>query len=268
MKLPARTHLLLCCAAALHLAGVPALGEEPNQDAQIAAKDHWVLQSLLSFDKPVVSFLYGGKPSAELLPGWRRAPVKRESLPDGRTRYVLTWTDPNTGLEARIVAVDYADYPAVEWTAYLRNTGATPTTILEQVRAIDASLGNASMPATLRTTQGDNFSAGSYAPLEFKLDRQARSFEPAGGRPTNGAWPYFNVDYGRSGVIVALGWPGQWQALFSQENNAVVARGGQETTRMRLLPGEEIRTPLVAVLLGRGGLDRWAKLVETVVSRP
>jgi len=232
----------------------------------MSAKDQWVRQRLLSLNQPVVSFIYDGTPSEHLMPGWMMAPLETKMLSNGQTRYMMKWTDPATGLEVRVVAVDYSDYPAVEWTAYIRNGGARETPILEQVRAINSGFrrGTAQVPgldpnggspireAVLRTTQGDNFSAGSYEPLEFRLNELAKSFQPAGGRPTNGAWPFFNIDYGREGVILALGWPGQWQAQFMIEKDLVSAVAGQETTHLRLRPGEEIRTPLVALLFWKG----------------
>jgi alpha-galactosidase len=219
---------------------------------ELDSRDRWVRRVLLSEDRPVVSFAYGGTPSSELLAGWQKAPLETRQLPDGSTQHALTWTDPRTGLEVRLVSKVCADFPEVEWTAYLKNEGSAPTPIIEHLLGIDAAFGRAPAEAVLRTTQGDNYSAASYQPSEYPLAGEARSFEPTGGRPTNGAWPYFNVDYGQSGVIVALGWPGQWQARFGREKNEVWARGGQETTHLKLEPGEEIRTPLVALLFWKG----------------
>jgi len=218
-------------------------------------RDRWVQWELLSFDKPVVSFLYNGIPSGELLPGWRQSTLSTQALSGGRTQYQMTWTDPATGLEVRVVAVDYGDYPAVEWTGYLRNAGAKVTPLIENLRGVDLSFEGASEDLVLRTTQGDNYSASSFEPLSFKLGPQARSFQPVGGRPTNGAWPYFNLDAGNEGMILALGWPGQWQAQFSQQGGVITIRGGQETTHLVLRPGEEIRTPLTAVLFWEG--ENW-----------
>ena len=104
---------------------------------EMKAKEQWVQQTLLSPDRPVVSFCYNGTPSARLLAGWQKKPIETQHLPDERTQYVMTWTDPATGLEVRIVAVDYGDYPAVEWTAYLKNKGSAATPIIEQVLGID-----------------------------------------------------------------------------------------------------------------------------------
>lgn len=243
--------LLVLSYAVLAFTSVACGRDEFVTPAEMAAKDAWVQRNVFAIDRPVASFIYGGVPSAELLPGWRKAPIVTSDLGEGRTRSVQRWTDPVTGLELRIVSVDYRDFPAVEWTAYLTNRGTKETPIIEAVRGIDAEFGGAPGGTVLRTTRGDNFSARSYEPLRYTLDGETKTFEPVGGRPTNGAWPYFNLDYGNRGVILALGWPGQWQAGFVRHGDAVRVWGGQETTHLRLEPGEEIRTPLVALVFWR-----------------
>jgi len=82
------------------------------------------------------SFTYDGQPSAALLAAW---PVKvaDEQLDAHRTRRTITWADPKTGLEVRCVAVDYADYPAVEWAVWFKNTGTADTPILENIQGLD-----------------------------------------------------------------------------------------------------------------------------------
>ncbi|HEY1765048.1 MAG TPA: alpha-galactosidase [Opitutaceae bacterium] len=240
--------------AALALSPCARADDLVNQE-ELASRDQWVRNVLLSSDKPVVSFRYDGTPSSQLLPGWRKAPMETSQLPGGRSRHSVTWTDPRTGLSVRMVVTEYADYPAVDWTAYLKNEGSATTPLIEGILGIDSQFGRAPAGAVLRTTQGDNYSAASYQPLEYALDAEAKSFEPVGGRPTNGAWPYFNIDYGQRGILVALGWPGQWQARFAREKNEISVRGGQETTHLRLEPGEEIRTPLVALVFWKG--ENW-----------
>ena len=50
-----------------------------------------------------------------------------------------------------------------------------------------------------------------------------------------------------------LGWPGQWAAQFDCDQASVLKiRGGQELTRLKLLPGEEIRTPLSVLMFWKG----------------
>ena len=99
----------------------------------------------------------------------------------------------------------------------------------------------------LHHQRGDSCTPDSYEPLTTTLEPRADArFAPAGGRPTNGAWPYFNVQWGDEGMIAAIGWPGQWAASFTRDAGHMLhVRGGQELTHFKLQPGEEVRTPLV-----------------------
>lgn len=239
---PLRSILLACTFLLSAAAGAPIHADE------LAAKAQWMFDHLGRDAKPVFSFRYGGIPAEQLLPGWNRTSKATESLSGGRTRREDRWQDPRSGLEVRLVSVEYGEFPAVEWTVYVANRGASDSALIEGLEAIDATFPAGAAPVTLRTTRGDNYTASSYEPFAFPLDGETRTFEPVKGRSTNGAWPYFNLDAGNHGVILALGWPGQWQAGFSQAGGAIRVAGGQQTTRLRLHPGEEIRTPLVALV--------------------
>ena len=73
------------------------------------------------------------------------------------------------------------------------------------------------------------------------------------GLPAGGDLPYFNIECNGEGIIFAIGWLGQWAAQFNRDNaNGLDLRVGQELTHFRLMPGEEVRTPLIAMpVLGR-----------------
>ena len=73
--------------------------------------------------------------------------------------------------------------------------------------------------------------------------------------------PYFDLEGEGDGVILVLGWPGQWSAEFTvAPDRAVSVRGGQELTRFKLLPGEEVRSPLAVVQFYRGSWLRGQNL--------
>ena len=59
------------------------------------------------------SFIYGGKPSAELLETWTRA-HGAQRLDDQRTEHTLTFTDPQTGLVVRCVVIE-RPYFNLQW---------------------------------------------------------------------------------------------------------------------------------------------------------
>jgi len=225
----------------------------------------------LSASGPPFSFTYGGKASAELLPTWE---LKRESGPiedpaqwPGRVQHTLTWTDPKTGLVLRCVAIEYRDYPTVEWTLYFRNTGEADTPILADIQALDAQIvRGGKQEFLLHHAVGSPCSKGDYGPLLTELKPNAtKRIAAAGGRPTNTDWSYFNIEWGsrdgdipptanKEGMIVVVGWPGQWAATFARNGGTTLRiRAGQELTHFKLLPGEEVRSPLMVLQFWKGG---------------
>jgi alpha-galactosidase len=204
--------------------------------------------------KPFFSFMYDGKPSAEFLKSWD---VKQSSrkLDEARTEYTLTYVDPATKLTIRCIGVEYGDFPAVEWMVYFKNAGGKDTPILSDIQALDDSIvRETDAEFTLRSTIGDNCTAASYQPtIETLGPKAVKQLAAVGGRPTNCSWPYWNFETGGKGAVIGLGWPGQWAAKFERdEAKTLRIRAGQELTHFKLLPGEEVRTPLVAVLFYQG----------------
>jgi alpha-galactosidase len=158
-------------------------------------------------------------------------------------------------LQVRCVAVEYRDFPTVEWTLYFKNTSTHDTPILENIQALDALFErNAKGDFVLHHHKGTFVRADDFEPLQTILKpEQKERFAPPAGRPCGQAWPYFNLEWPSAGVIVVVGWPGQWTAQFVRDAGdgcRVVA--GQELTRLRLRPGEEVRTPLIVVQFWKG----------------
>jgi alpha-galactosidase len=209
---------------------------------------------------PPFSFVYDGKPSSELLSAWE---LKRETrqIDDpaqwpGRTEHVLTWTDTKTRLVVRCVAIEYRDYAAVEWTLYFKNTGTADTPILEKIQALDAAWDRGAQGEfLLHHNVGSPASKSDYAPLQTPLKpNAAKRISAAGGRPTNSDLSYFNLEWPGEGVIIVVGWPGQWAAEFARDGSTGIhIRAGQELTHFKLLPGEEVRTPLIVLQFWKGG---------------
>ncbi|MBM3474540.1 MAG: hypothetical protein FJX75_14850 [Armatimonadetes bacterium] len=221
---------------------------------------------------PPFPFVYDGRHSDELLAGWRFTEEIRDMtqfapsanwdrVPDfrpdsrGSRRRTQTYTDPATGLELRCAIVEYADFPVVEWTLHFRNTGSADAPILQDIQALDTRFGRPTDGFVLHHNVGSPCQPNDYEPLTTPLapDAQFR-LSAAGGRPTNSDLCYFSLDSGSEGEIIALGWPGQWAAQFTRDGSeAVRVTAGQELTHFRLHPGEEVRTPLVALQFWQGG---------------
>jgi len=183
----------------------------------------------------------------------------RRQLDDQRTEHTLTYTDPKTGLVARAVAIEYHDFPTVEWTLYFGNTGTVDTPLLTDIRAIDTRFRRGKDGEfTLHHNTGSPAGPNDYQPHATPLRPKAtQRIATSGGRSTNSDMPYFNVAWPGQGVIVVLGWPGQWAAEFSRDDGTGLrVSGGQELTRLKLHPGEEVRTPLAVMQFWKGDVVR------------
>jgi alpha-galactosidase len=229
-----------------------------TQVGDMQQKQTWIAEHLLDAQPRLpFSFVYRGQPSEGLLAQWPKT-VESKRLEAARTQYTWTWTDPRTGLEVRCVAVDCADYPAVEWTVYLKNTGQINAPFLENIQGLDVGFERDAQAEeyVLNGIKGDFCTADSYEPYQRVLrPNTGAEFAPGVGKSSNGpeGWPYFNLQKPGGGVILAIGWPGQWASSFTRDSaTGLRVQAGQQLTRLRLHPGEEIRTPLIALLFWQG----------------
>lgn len=203
---------------------------------------------------PPFSFTYDGQPSATALGSWPSTRATR-TLDSTRIEHVLTWRDPKTALEVRWVAIAYQDFPTVEWTLFFKNTGSADTPLLSDIRALDTSLERTGTDEfVLHHHKGTFVRADDFEPLTAILTPcSEQRFAPPGGRPLGAVFPYYNVDWGNQGVILAIGWPGQWSAEFTRDPGlGLRLSAGQERTRLKLHPGEEIRSPLIVLQFWTG----------------
>ena len=150
---------------------------------------------------PPVSFTLDGTPSAELCANWVQA--QREEPGETATSFVRKLTNPEGTLELRLEGKVYHDYPVIEWTVFLRNTGTADTGIFEKLRSCDSVLGLfGGDPLTLHQNKGDTCTADSFEPFQTAFAPGADlAVANTGGRPTQTAFPYFNLEGKGRGVI-------------------------------------------------------------------
>lgn len=221
------------------------------------------------------SFRYDGRPSGEFLREWVLERNERR-LDDTRIEHTLTYTHPSSPLKVRAVAVEYTRHAAVEWTLYLSNTGKWPSRMVENIQALDAGFARAGGGEfMLHHALGSRTLADDYRPLETVLPAKfEKKLATTGGRGSDAEMPYFNLAWPGRGVVMAVGWPGQWAARFVRdEGRAVRVTAGQELTHFRLMAGEEVRSPLIALVFYQGdwldGQNAWRRwMVECNVPRP
>lgn len=238
-------------AAASQWVAANLQASQPNATSQAAPASETVAPHLA---RPPFSFNYDSRSSDRLLKQW---PVQQSSrdLDARRTEGVLIWSDPQTVLQVRCVAVEYHDFPTVEWTLYFKNTGTNATPVIENIQALELDLRRGTNGEfLLHHNIGSPADGNDYGPLATPLGpRATKRIGGAGGRPTNSDWSNFNLGWPGQGVIVAVGWPGQWAAEFARDDaHGLHLRAGQELTHFKLLPGEEVRSPLMVLQFWKG----------------
>lgn len=158
---------------------------------------------------------------------------------------------PGLNFEVR----NYAEHRAVEWQVQLQRP-------LEGVPPLYEDLKSADFIATFPTDRpiALHWSNGSHADIsDFQPHVQAltpgerEELESFGGRSSDGVMPYFHLASEGGGLIVALGWPGDWKASFELlAPGKVRVKAGLKRSRFRLDAGEKVRLPSLLLMSYRG----------------
>ncbi|MEI6520884.1 MAG: alpha-galactosidase [bacterium] len=140
----------------------------------------------------------------------------------------------------------YAGYGAYEWTVWFENTGTKNSGVIRNMEAADIAFTGKN--PILKGILGDH--ENQYRPYARILEEAPVHFRSEKGRPTHIWFPYFNLEHGDGGTLIALGWGGTWEALFTTDNNGnthFTATGTNDLCTY-LKPGEKIRSPLMSFL--------------------
>ena len=215
----------------------------------------WIDSHLTEETLPPFSFMYGGHPAASLLETWE---FNKETThhDDAKTAGVLTYRDRQSGLVVQCDWEVFSDFPALEWVVRFRNEGTADTPILEDVQALDAVFTrNEEDEFVLHRALGSSASRDDFAPITDVLHPNTTiELAPVGGRSSNThALPFFNIETTGGGVMLGIGWSGQWSASFQTDDaKNLKLRAGMELTHLKLHPGEGIRTPRILLLFWEG----------------
>lgn len=201
------------------------------------------------------SFKYGGVASEELLPKWN---FEQKRLDPLRSEY--SWTDPETKFKVCASVRLFEKFAAVDGMLRFENGSDKDSKLLEEVRTTKMNFlfRCDKEPMVLNTLTGDTCNEKSWLPVAYPLKPgESKAFRPLGGRPSNGAFPFWNLqhrelrddDPASRGVFISLGWSGQWNAAFHRTDSSNLNfTSGMETLSTILHPGESIRTPRVLLM--------------------
>ncbi len=233
----------------------------------------------------LVSFLYNETPFEEC--GFRQEVFEEKNIK------TTVYTHPD-GLKVTNILRKLDTYGAYEWVNWFENTGDKPTGILSRIWDGDfafplekeeprpgAYLPDPQQSVRIFSPRGSDWSADEFScdPDLLVGERyptilypgEAREYKPSGGRSSSGAHaPFFNIYQKGRGVIVALGWTGQWLCRVLREGEHVTVNTGIENTSFRLLPKEKIRTSSTVVLFYEGtpvhAQNLWRRLIKNEYS--
>lgn len=202
------------------------------------------------------SFVYNGKHSSSFLKDWQ---LTEEMPPTGRgwNERHFVYCDPVTNLQVVFECRLYKDFPATEWVLHFQNGGSEDTPIIENIQALDISLERRLQGDFIfHHSLGSNASKNDFAPLSDPLRMSVPiHLAPVGGRSSSTtALPFFNIEaVGEGGIILGIGWTGQWAANIMQSDEKTVSvQAGMELTHLKLHPQERIRSPRISLLNWKG----------------
>jgi len=151
----------------------------------------------------------------------------------------------------RIETQAYPDQAATEWQFRLRAPEAGESPLYENLKSADFEVGFApDAKVRLHWSKGSHSEPGDFEPKTNPLVvSEVFSLESFGGRSSDGVMPYFNLASEGGGLIVAVGWTGDWKASFElQANGKVRVIAGLKRTRFRLALDEEVRLPSILAM--------------------
>lgn len=263
MKKRNRTYEVIVCILLLCTFAVCFAINGSNGCAPINLSDSSYLKqfvyyniNILYSDSLPFSFSYGGQSSASLLSGIKPT-IRKYKITDNIETVEKEWRCKD-GLIVTLSAKSYFDYSAIEWLVYISFNGKRESKIISNLYSIDLLFPiNEDNSIIIHSNKGDDCTKYSYQPYKIVLNRnQSEIFSPTeenrpSGRSSTGprGWPYWNIQNGTHGWILAVGWPGTWQNIIDYENDSSFrVRAGQKIFKAVLRSGETIRTPLICVL--------------------
>lgn len=208
----------------------------------------------LKEDLPSFSFRYAEQPFDTIRADWSFT-RQQKSLDDNRLQQIIFFSDPKTPLLVKCDIIEYPRFSAKEWLVWFTNHGSEDSGIIDEIRCLNLRMAASPSDAfILHFALGDHNSADSFAPQSKELRTGEKVvFSPRAGRSSDPYLPFFNVQGKEGGMIIAIGWSGQWQAEFERNSDGTLSiRAGLQTAHFKLHPGETIRVPRIVTLEWKG----------------
>ena len=142
----------------------------------------------------------------------------------------------------------YADFDALEWQVRLRAPINGDVPVFDNLPSADFAVTFPKVTTTtLHSSQGSHGDTTDFRMRSEELTAgNIVSLSSFGGRSSDGTMPYFNLESGAGGLIVAIGWSGDWKAtLLRQDDGSIHVTAGLKQAHFRLLNQESVRLPSI-----------------------
>lgn len=240
---------VFCCGAAM---AQTSMRMSPKD--QICEK--WIERHFSKSAIPPFSFTYDGAHSDTFLKKWKFTKAEPSVSDNGEVQRSFFWTDKDNGLQVECKVKNFRDFNAMEWVLYFRNLSDSRNTgRIADVKSTHISLKSAKEGAWhLFYAKGSEASKEDFMALtkEYSVG-DSLTMIPQLGRSSSGSFPYFNAKTPEGGMVFAIGWTGTWKAdIIRPSDDMFTVSTGLKNLDTYLRPGEEIRTPLTAMIPWQG----------------
>ncbi len=200
------------------------------------------LEKELSFENVPVAFSFDGLKNEGLSPDLR--PSVR-SFSCGSDVNVTEFTAiAAKGMILSVRKTSYADFPVTEWGADMQSFARTDSEILSDFAITSVLMGSSPV---LSYGNGDTRNGELFQRFTEKVDKEI-IISPDFCRGADGASPFMTLKFSEYTVKLGIGWPGKWKMVFTPVDGGVRYTLTQARCRMRLHPGETMRTPNLTLL--------------------
>ncbi|MBQ7653980.1 MAG: hypothetical protein IJS17_02795, partial [Clostridia bacterium] len=168
----------------------------------------------------------------------------------GKTTYI-TVTNEKRGLQATIEATFYEAVASCDWTVYIKNIADKNSADISDFYAIDTTFGTGK--TTLYWSNGGTNDNEMFTVRQMPLQAVKWTASSTYGKSSDEYMPVFNLSGEKYSVVASIGWSGQWNAKMSQKLCGAYFNARQEEFDAYLLPGEEVRSPLISLSFYKSG---------------
>ncbi len=192
------------------------------------------------YSKIPFSFCYGGKVFDGFSDKEMICKNKEILSSEDKETQIITFLLEDS-VKITLLLTHYFSHGVTEHTVWFENVSDKNS---KQIEKIKTEITFSGKYPVLKGILGDH--VNYYRPYCMDMQNNSVEFSSDSGRATHINFPYFNLEYGNCGVMLAIGWAGSWSARFVSESDEKCTYTATSVNGMNtyLKPGEKIRTAL------------------------